>query len=380
MTRMLLASLLLGITTAAPAAQIYVAPAGNDANPGTQAAPLATLQGARDAIRALKAKGPLTESVHVIVAAGSYTLTGPLVLEPQDGGTAQTPIFYEAAPGAAPVFSGGRRITGWKEGPGGTWTAQVPEVAAGAWYFEQLFVNGRRATRARTPNEFYFYIQDVHEDVIEGGSDRRARKARQTVRMRPDDFAVLAPLAPAELRDVHFMVYHKWDNTRRLIDTLDRQQQALVTSGEGMKSWNAWTRNTCYHLENFLAALDAPGEWFLGRDGTVHYRPLPGEDMTRAEVVAPVVERFVLIQGDPAAGKFVEHVALRGLAFLHAQWLTPPGGFEAAQAASPIEAVVMADGARNVTIEDCQFGHLGIYAVWFRKGCRDCTLARCYLH
>ena len=50
----------------------------------------------------------------------------------------------------------------------------------------------------------------------------------------------------------------------------------------------------------------------------------------------------------------------------------PPGGFEASQAASHrLNAVVMADGARNVTIEDCEFGHFGRYGVWFRQGCRD---------
>ena len=363
----------------ASALDLYVAPSGNDANPGTQDQPFATLTGARDAIRQLKIQGPLEEPVRVVVADGEYTLAEPLLLEPQDSGMAKAPISYEAAPGATPIFSGGRTITGWTEGENGVWTAEIPEVASGDWYFEQLFVDGRRATRARTPNEFYFYIQDVEEVATEPAS-RRAKKAVQTVTMRPGDFQVLAALAPEELRDVHFMVYHKWDTTRRFIDGLDRQRHALVTSGEGMKSWNPWQRKTPYHLENFLAALDAPGEWFLARDGVLHYRPLPGEEIGQVQVIAPVVERFLLVQGDPAKEKFVEHVAVRGLAFRHAQYLTPPGGFEASQAAAPIEAAVTADGARRLAIEDCEFGHVGIYAVWFRKGCRDCILKRSYLH
>ena len=108
--------------------------------------------------------------------------------------------------------------------------------------------------------------------------------------------------------------------------------------------------------------------------------PLRGEDMRTAEVVAPVVEKLLIFAGDLANGKFVEHVTFKGLTFLHAEYLMPPGGFEASQAAAPIEAVVMADGARNVIIEDCEFGHIGRYGVWFRKGCRDCTLQRCYVH
>jgi hypothetical protein len=147
-----------------------------------------------------------------------------------------------------------------------------------------------------------------------------------------------------------------------------------------MKSWNPWRRNSRYHLENFRAALDAPGEWFLTRSGTLYYKPRPGEDMKDCHIVAPAVDRFLVIQGDPAAGKLIEHVTFDGLTFQHGQWLTPPGGFEAAQAAAPIEAAVMLDGARNVTLRDCEFGHLGIYALWFRKGCRDCSLQRCYLN
>jgi len=372
--------LMLLAASTASAVDFYVAPTGDDGNPGSKEMPFATLERARDAVRALKSKGPLAEPVQVNVADGLYTLAEPFVLLPEDRGTAQTPVVYQAAPGARPVFTGGRPIRGWQPGPNGLWTVRIPEVAAGQWYFEQLFVNGRRATRARTPNKFYLYIQDVRQETLEAGSPRRPRRARQTVRMRPDDFRILGDLRPEELKDVNFMVYHKWDNTRRFVDRLDPDQHALVTTGEGMKSWNPWRRNSRYHLENYFAALDAPGEWFLARDGTLYYKPLPGEDMTKAEVVAPVVGRFLAIQGDPAAEKFVEHVTIKGLTFRHGQWLTPPGGFEASQAASPIEAVVMADGARHVVLDNCEFGHVGTYVVWFRKGCRDCTLRHCYLH
>ncbi len=102
--------------------------------------------------------------------------------------------------------------------------------------------------------------------------------------------------------------------------------------------------------------------------------------METAEVVAPVVEKFLLFEGDVQNGKWVENVTIKGLTFLHGEYRMPPGGFEASQAASPIDAVVMADGARNVTIEDCEFGHFGRYGVWFRKGCQDCALRRSYVH
>ena len=384
--------LLFGLASGCPrpaaGLELYVAPDGNDAwsgrltkpNAEKTDGPLATLTGARDALRKARAQGPLDGPARVRVADGRYALAGPLTLTPEDGGAAQAPVSYEAAPGAHPVFSGGRAIRGFQPAKDGLWKAQVPEVAEGKWYFEQLFVNGRRAVRARTPNKFWFYVLDAREEATGPTAGRRARQARQSVSLRPEDFAAVIALTPEELKDVNLVVYHNWDNTRRFIERLDAQEHALVTVGEGMKPWNPWRRNSTLIFENSLRFLDAPGEWFLGRDGALQYLPRPGEDLATAEVVAPVADKFVVIQGEPAAGKYVEHVAFKGLTFHHAQWLTPPAGFEAAQAAAPIDAVVMADGARNVSFEDCEIGHVGTYAMWFRKGCRENSVRRCHLH
>ncbi|NLX12680.1 MAG: right-handed parallel beta-helix repeat-containing protein [Phycisphaerales bacterium] len=365
------------------AADYYVAPNGDDANLGTADRPFATLSRARDAIRAEKDRGQLAGPTHVHVVGGNYALAEPLVLEPRDSGAPAAPIVYKAVPGERPVFSGGRVIDGWQEGEGGLWQVHLPDVAAGKWHFEQLFVDGHRATRARTPNKFYFHIQDLKEDVLEAAQNpqRPAIKARQTVTMRPEDFEkTLKGLSKEELADVNMVVYHKWDVTRRFIHGLDPERSELITTGQGLKPWNPWTKKTRFHLENYKAALDADGEWFLARDGMLYYRPLPGQDMTKATVVAPVIDRFLVIRGDAAAGEFVEHVRFEGLAFRYARWVMPPGGFEASQAASPIDAVVMLDGARHVEIVDCEIGHVGRYAVWFRKGCRDCMLQRSYLY
>ncbi|MFZ2644133.1 MAG: right-handed parallel beta-helix repeat-containing protein [Verrucomicrobiia bacterium] len=382
---------LFSVSPAAHALDIHVAPDGNDSWSGRIArpnktrtdGPLASLNGARDTLRKLRVAGQLKEAVRVIVANGRYLLTEPLVLAPEDGGTAQTPVSFEAAKGARPVFSGGRVISGFERGENGIWKTRVADVAAGKWYFEQLFVNGHRATRARTPNKFWFHLLDVQEEKLDGSADKpktRAKTARQTIRLREADFAAIAKVSPQELKDVNLIVYHNWDNTRKFIDAVDAQEKSIVTSGGGMKPWNPWRRNSPFVFENFLGALDAPGEWFLARDGTLYYKPRPGENMKRAEVVAPVAEKFVVIAGDAAAGKFVEHVSFKGLAFHHGQWLTPEGGFEPMQAAAGIEAVVQVDGARHVTLENCDIGHVGTYVVWFRKGCRDCVVRHCELH
>ncbi len=378
-------ALLLATAPAATAIEFFVAPNGNDAWSGKLArpnaahsdGPLATLAGARDAIRQLKQKGQLKEAVNVVVAGGRYDCTAALELNFEDTGTAQAPITYEAAKGARPVFSGGRVIRGWQPGTNGIWHTHLSDVADGHWYFEQLWVNGRRATRARTPNKFWFYLKDIREEPIAGENGRRVRNARQTVHLRPDDFKSVAGLTAEELKDVNLVVYHNWDDTRRFLDRIDEAEQSLVSHGAAMNSWNPWRKNSQFILENALRFLDAPGEWFLSRDGTLYYQPLPGEDLNKAEVIAPVTEKFLVIKGDPAAGKFVEHLTFKGLTFEHAQWLTPPDGFEPSQAAATIDAVVMADGARQIVFDDCEISHIGTYGIWFRHGCQDDVIRHC---
>ena len=93
--------------------------------------------------------------VRVVVADGEYPLAETLTLGKDD-----SQITFEAAPGAKPVFTGGKAITGWEKAEGGLWKATLPE-ADKAWKFEQLWINGRRATLARSPNKGYFNIADA---------------------------------------------------------------------------------------------------------------------------------------------------------------------------------------------------------------------------
>jgi hypothetical protein len=385
--------LLLGALVAlmrhpAPAATYYVAPDGNDAwsgqlprpNHDRSDGPLASLAGARNTIRWLRAMIGLTEPMRVVVAGGTYWLDEPLVLAPEDRGTLETPIRYEAAPGAAPVFSGGRRIGGFRPAAGGVWKAHVPEVAAGKWYFEQLFVDGRRAVRARTPNEFYLYVRgkvDKGRDPATGKTEGMANRALVAA---PPDFALLAALDPRRLSDVTLVLYHSWEASRHHVAGLEPASRTVILTGNAPWPMLAWAPGQRYHLENLPSALDAPGEFYLDRDGTLSYIPRPGEDMTRAEVIAPRVECLLRLAGDPARGRFVEHLTFVGLAFRHDQYLLPPAGHGDGQAAVGAPTTVLADGARSVVFENCEVGHVPGYALWFRRGCRDCRVSHCLIH
>src|SRR5437899_2730726 len=259
---------------------LHVSPDGNAAwsgrltkpNAGKTDGPLASLAGARDAIRKLKAQGAVTKPIRVLVADGLYSLREPLVFTPEDSGTDAAPVTYEAARGARPVFSGGRVIAGWQRGTGALWQTQVPEVRSGRWYFEQLWVNGRRATRARTPNEFYFYMAGkAKADMF---TDANALPQRAFV-ARPEDFSWLLRAPTNRFSDVTVVVYHSWEVSRHRLAALNAQASAVLLTGPGPWPFMEWGPSQRYHLENFREALDAPGAWFLDRDGTLSYWPLP---------------------------------------------------------------------------------------------------------
>ena len=337
------------------------------------ASPVRSLAAARDAVRALKAKGPLAAPVRVVIAAGTYTLTEPVVFTPADSGMAEAPISYEAAPGAKPVFSGGRAITGWQPGPNGVWSAN-----AGGAYFEQLWVNGRRAMRARTPNKFYFYALG-RAQATEGAPVPAAEVPNRAFRARPEDIQPLLSLAPAERNDAQVLVYHAWEQSHHRIVNIDEKTGTLYLTNPMYRPMFNWGAPR-FQIENFRAALDAPGEWFLDRTGQVFYKPLPGEDMTKAEVIAPVADEFLRLEGQPEMGQWIENLTFKGLSFRHVGRTLPDKGEGNHQAAAGIGAAILADGARRVTIEDCEIAHTALYGLWFRRGCVDSRAVRCHLH
>ena len=103
------------------------------------------------AIRAAKAKGN-RGAWTVRVKEGLYTLNETLLFTPEDSGEPDAPVAW-IGEGDKTVFAGGQRLTGWKDVGGGVWSAPIPSAPDGRpAFFEQLWVNGRRADRARLPN------------------------------------------------------------------------------------------------------------------------------------------------------------------------------------------------------------------------------------
>ena len=392
----LLLAVLVMAWGAGDAATLYVSPAGRDAWSGRLPAPTAdrtdgpsaSLSGARDAIRRLTRD--MAEPMRVVVAEGIYRLDEPFVLTPEDSGTETAPVIYEAAPGARCVFEGGRQITGWRPVGDGLWAARVPEVASGEWHFEQLWVNGRRAVRARTPNVArlgetcvprYFYTSRKLGYGIDPLTGKVTDLSKRAFIARPADIKPLVGIPKERIGDVTLVAYHSWESSRHRLASVDGVTGAVITTGLARWPMMRWGPRQRYHIENFRAALDEPGEWFLQRDGLLYYWPLPGEDLAAARVVAPVLlDEFVRLVGHPAAGLAVEQVILRGLSFRYSGYILPPRGHSDSQAAVSVPAAVMGDGARTVTIERCEIAHTGRYGLWFRRGCADCGVRQCHFH
>lgn len=359
---------------------IYIAPNGDDKNEGTMDQPLASLIGARDWIRNHKKNTGFTGPVTVLIRGGEYQMSAPFELYPQDGGSEEAPVVYKAYPNEKPIFSGGKKLIGFKANAQGVWELDVPESRLYKWRFDQLYVNGKRATLARTPNEDFMHISAVKQNDWIKGAGRVVQKAEQVLSFDEENFAHLEGITDQELGNVRFRTYHKWDFTMRHIDKLDRDSARVFTSGKGMKPWNPIKEGGRIVFENFAAALDAAGEWYLNPEGTLYYIPRPGEQPENAEVFAPVLENLVLVKGDAANGQPVEHVRFEGLSFMHCHYAVPPTGSEPNQAAALINAAVMLEGANHVDFVNCEISKTGQHALWYGKACHNSTVERSYLH
>ncbi|NQV35457.1 MAG: hypothetical protein HQ515_22380, partial [Phycisphaeraceae bacterium] len=97
----LLAILLLGggYDTMADASQVvyHIAPDGSDSHPGTSTRPLASVTGARDAIREYKQSKELPEGgITVYLHEGVYPVVSTIEFDERDSGSAESPVVYRA--------------------------------------------------------------------------------------------------------------------------------------------------------------------------------------------------------------------------------------------------------------------------------------------
>ena len=361
----------------------YVAPDGNDLwtglidapTPEGNDGPLATLEGARNAIRRVKTAGLMDGPVRVLIRGGVYRRTTPFVLSPEDSGTWKNVITYAAYPGEYPVISGGKIIDGWKQ-EAGLWTAELPEVRAGTWRFNALWVNHEHLRPARWPNSGFYYTAGKAPAAQDPATGEALDRSKTAFVYRPGD---IEPWTNIE--DALVVVYHSWDVSYGRIAEIDEANRLVTFRQPTSWAFEHWGPRQRYFIENVFEALDAPGEWYLNRKtGVLYYRPRAGETPEATRVVAPVVQHLVRFEGDLEQGEFVEHIRLEGLSFQHTDFPISPEGMPDRQAAFDVDAAIQAEGARYCVVEDCEISRISNYAVWLREGCRDNRIVRNHIH
>jgi len=363
-----------GSIASGEALTLYVAPEGKDTWSGRSEAPnaegtdgpLATLSGAKRAVRKLRKKtGGLKQPVIVQIAGGTYRLKFTLLFTPEDSGTKNCPITYSAAPGAKVVISGGRLITGWKQGfSKRRMVATLPSDAKGKWTFRQLFVDGRRAVRARRPNKKdYWFLSEDRGTVGKGWG---------TIQFKKGDIRKVRGLHDAEI-----FIYRTWDISRFHVTAVDARKRLIrFRVPKTLKKLTHRGSDKRYFLENALAFLDEPGEWFLNvRTGRVYLYPEASFSPEKSEVVAPVLRHIIRFAGKE--GKPVAHLKFHGLTFSHSSWSIPEEGYDGHQADVVAGAAIEADFADFIEFDRCTFNGLGRYALWLREGCQNNRILRC---
>ncbi len=358
-------------------ADVFVSPNGNDGWSGKVPAPaggdgpVLTLKRAQELVRQRRQQAP-DQAVTVLVRGGVYELAEPLVFVPEDSGSEAAPVRYAAYPGEKPVISGGARIGGWQAADANTWVASLPQDLRGV-AIRRFYVNNLRRTLARMPNEGeYFRVAETPLAITDPATGEEKNPSKEAFRFTAGDLH-----AWPRLNEIDAVVMRNWESAILPLASVDEATRMVVFTGPMKWDMHVGSR---YYVQGFREALDAPGEWWVDREqGQVYYRPLPGETMAKVQAVVPRLAQLVILKGEPAVGRYVEHIQFVGLAFANTDNRVPATGHSDWQAAVTIEGAIQADGARNIEIRDGEVRNIGWYGIWFRRGCADNVVDHCEL-
>lgn len=388
--------------------QIYVSPDGDDNNNGTMTQPKATLNGALRQAREIRRLSSIkdTKDVKILLQDGMYFLEEPVIIRPEDSGYDEYFTIIEALKGAKPIISGGIKIKAWKKlnnypaklpilSRAEVWAADVPLVGGQLFNFRQLWVNDKKATRAKSANG-----NTMHR-ILNWDKQKQA--------------AVIPSLPFAHLQKetgLEMFIHQWWEIAILRIKALDvfrdsarlffYQPEAKIQSEH---PWPApWlseeTGNSAFFLTNALQFLDEPGEWYLDvPDRKLYYWPRHGEDMSKAKVIAPFLETLLEIKGTKDTP--VRNIKINGISFQHTGWMRPslqghvphqagmfmwdaykirPAGTQERPALDnqawvgrPTAAVAI-DYATNIRINDCDFSHYASSGLDMHKGVKASTV------
>ena len=362
----------------ASAETFFVATDGSDANPGTEAKPFATLEGARDAVRELKQTAPDSKSVAVVVRGGTYRISASLKLGAQDSGSEDAPIVWRAATGEEVRLCGGptlppdafSRVTDEKVlrrlGAGARDKALQVDLKAlgvgelgsypgrfrGAPAVPELFFNDQRLAIARWPNEGWTTIAKI---VDSGSIPRIGDKSNRPGVFeyegdRPGGWNVEAGVW---LQGYWCFDWYAETIKIKAVDGEKRQITLSTPTLYGVKQGNPSPRR--YRALNLLEELDEPGEFYIDRvEGLLYLWP-PSPPAEARIVLSTLNGPLIVLSG-------TEHVVLRGF-------------IVEAGLGNGIEVV----GGRGNRIEVCEIRNMRQLGVQVSGGDAHCV-AGCNIH
>lgn len=348
--------------------KIYVAVDGKDSNDGSISRPFASLEAAQKAARNAK-KADIKTPIEIIVRGGTYFLPQTLEFTAEDSGTKAAPIIWKAAAGEKVILSGGKRINGkWQKNRDGLWFIDIPE--AKGWKrdevnseaysikpeqplnFRQLFVNGKRAVRARYPNmgldnPFIYSVANTFRQV-----QVPVGKIKKSWGSEPDAQINLVP---------RWRFFNQWNDVtsvdleRSVINLGPREQHGEIDKG----SW--------FWIEGVKEELDSPGEWYLDHlEGKLYYKPLPGELPDNSEIIYPYLNRIFYVKGDVENGITVKNIHFQGFDLRHTTYTL--GHIEARV---HTDCAIMFENTQECSITNCSFDNIGGYALWLHLDSRN---------
>ena len=298
----------------------YVSPKGLDNNPGTKSEPFKTFQKAKETVRI--AIPSMKGDISVIFAGGTYPITKTVEFGPEDSPKDTYKVFYKAAKGEKPVFTGGVPLKGWTKHNDKLWKAPLKRDKK----LRALYVNDQRAVMACSSRKIDAKGGWGHYDVKAGQADW-AWKSGRTADGIKYGIASL-PEIKRNLFDVEIENQTTWN--KNFIGVRDivkegghyifklQQPYGAIAQQAG---WHAGlTLDGKHIIHNAFELLDTPGEFYFDRkEQTVYYYPHLTDDMTTAEVIVPVTETLLRIEGEVPSG-LIKNLVFDGLSFTHTDY------------------------------------------------------------
>ena len=372
------------------AGEIWISPKGSDFNNGTRQSPKATLTSALRQAREWRRTedNRIQGGITIYMEGGTYAFHEPVFIRPEDSGTKESPTIIRSVGDEKVILSGGISIKGWKK-QGKVWVADVPAFNGRPLDFRQLWVNGKKAVRARDVEDFekmnrICSVDEKNEILyVPAVSIRRLIDNKGNLKAKYAEMVLHQMWCVANLRirsvevqgDSAAIRFHQPESRIQFEHPWPRPM--VTTNGH----------NSAFYLTNARELQDVPGEWYHDIDARkVYYYPREGEKMQEAEVIVPAVETLVRVEG--TLDRPVCHIRFEKITFSYTTWMRPSEkGHVPLQAGMyltdgyridpkmqrnylnhPLDnqgwlgrpaAAVRVVAARQIDFERCRFEHLG---------------------